>query len=342
MDDEAKPSSNLSLVLSETLEATLSTVGAALKNNALVAFNRLLVSAADVANAKVQRHVVLTNANTAAEKLLVDAAAEQLAKRMEVDPTYVIAANTKFAAGILRKQVNVNRTVEHALEALQHVPASPGALQPGPNEEVSPDWLNNFESLAEQMSTAQAQRLFGRILAGEIRRPGSFSIRTVKLLAELDNDAARMFVAACSMAVAFQTPSGITDVVLPFVSDTDSRALEPWGIDAKSLHLLREVGLITTQPRLAVMCRTAVVEQGEPKDCLLHQGRRWALHPQQKLGDGFKPFMWGIAFTRIGMELFPIVELSPKDDFTAHIIGKFETFKLRMDPLRMVSGAESA
>ena len=45
------------------------------------------------------------------------------------------------------------------------------------------------------------QRRFGRVLAGEIEKPGSYSTRTVKILSELDHDVAVLFKKLCSMRV---------------------------------------------------------------------------------------------------------------------------------------------
>lgn len=59
--------------------------------------------------------------------------------------------------------------------------------------ELSEDWLNYFEEYAEKASSEKVKRLWGRILAGEIRRPKTFSLRTLRFLSELDMDTAQSF-----------------------------------------------------------------------------------------------------------------------------------------------------
>ena len=53
------------------------------------------------------------------------------------------------------------------------------------NEPVNSDWLNRFFSIVEDVSDAEMQQLWARILAGEIKRPKSYSLRTLELLKNL-------------------------------------------------------------------------------------------------------------------------------------------------------------
>jgi hypothetical protein len=54
------------------------------------------------------------------------------------------------------------------------------------------------------MTSEQMKRLFGKILAGEIRHPQSYSIKTVRLVAQLDNRAAELFRVICSLSVSLR------------------------------------------------------------------------------------------------------------------------------------------
>jgi hypothetical protein len=51
--------------------------------------------------------------------------------------------------------------------------------------EIDDDWLNMFARFAEDKSSEELKGLFGRILAGEIRNPGAFSLRTIQFLSTL-------------------------------------------------------------------------------------------------------------------------------------------------------------
>jgi len=59
--------------------------------------------------------------------------------------------------------------------------------------EVDPDWLNHFGRHAEMASSEKVRDLWAKVLAGEVRQPGSFSLTTMRLLAELDQRMASWF-----------------------------------------------------------------------------------------------------------------------------------------------------
>lgn len=79
-----------------------------------------------------------------------------------------------------RKLQNRAATMKAALEEMQSNPSTEDA--PG---EIEDDWLNLFVRLSEDKTTEELQRLFGKVLSGEIQRPGSFSLRTIQVLSTI-------------------------------------------------------------------------------------------------------------------------------------------------------------
>jgi len=65
-----------------------------------------------------------------------------------------------------------------------------------PTNDAEPDvdWLNVFTSYAEKASTERMQKHWASVLAGEIRRPGSFSLTTLQLLSVVDSELAQIIV----------------------------------------------------------------------------------------------------------------------------------------------------
>ena len=59
--------------------------------------------------------------------------------------------------------------------------------------QIDDDWLNIFGLHAGNASSERARVLWGRILSGEIRKPGSFSLITLRVLSELDQRTANTF-----------------------------------------------------------------------------------------------------------------------------------------------------
>jgi hypothetical protein len=96
--------------------------------------------------------------------------------------------------------------------ALEDIEASPAAADAG--SEIEDDWLNLFARLSEDKSSEELQQLFGKILSGEIRRPGSFSLRTLQLMSTITKADAE----ALSRLLSYV----INGVVLPFQTDQEA------------------------------------------------------------------------------------------------------------------------
>lgn len=73
--------------------------------------------------------------------------------------------------------------------------------EPDAQSEIDDDWLNLFARLAEDKSSEELQGLFGRILGGEIRKPGSFSLRTIQFPSTLSKDDAHAITNFLSYAL---------------------------------------------------------------------------------------------------------------------------------------------
>ena len=90
-----------------------------------------------------------------------------------------------------RRLLNLASVAQIAIEDLRdHSSASDAGTAAS---EISDDWLNWFQDFAEKASSESVRTLWGKILAGEARKPGRFSIGTLRTLAEIDHDTALLF-----------------------------------------------------------------------------------------------------------------------------------------------------
>lgn len=139
--------------------------------------------------------------------------------------------------------------------------------------EISDDWLNEFRDVACKKSSEEAQDLFAKVLAGEIRKPGSISLLALTTLANMDQEVAKLFNTFCSLclvhlddpnAIMAGDPFNIEDARLPILrsSMTDvqtkkntnpsmkefteySQSLfDKYNLNAKSFQLLLDHNLI--------------------------------------------------------------------------------------------------
>jgi hypothetical protein len=70
----------------------------------------------------------------------------------------------------------------------------------GPGKAISPDWAAVFRDSCKNVSDEEMRILWGKLLAGELAKPGSFSPRTMNALRLLLPEEARAFNRLCSYA----------------------------------------------------------------------------------------------------------------------------------------------
>lgn len=58
---------------------------------------------------------------------------------------------------------------------------------------VDKDWMNRFLNVTQDVSEDQMQEVWGKVLAGEVNKPGTFSLRTMELLKNLSKGEAELF-----------------------------------------------------------------------------------------------------------------------------------------------------
>lgn len=124
------------------------------------------------------------------------AIAEVAAKTAAADPALVERALSTFASEAVRKQEAREGVAKEALKVLSDQSSQDGArdsTSAGPDVDVDEDWLNIFLGYAEKASSDRLRVHWGRVLAGEIRKPGTFSGQSMRILSEIDSETARIF-----------------------------------------------------------------------------------------------------------------------------------------------------
>jgi hypothetical protein len=64
------------------------------------------------------------------------------------------------------------------------------------SEPVSQDWVTRFFSIVEDVSDFEMQKIWSQILAGEIKKPKSYSLRTLEVLRNMTKEEADLFIKA--------------------------------------------------------------------------------------------------------------------------------------------------
>ena len=107
------------------------------------------------------------------------------------------------------------------------------------------DWLAFFKGKLDQLGTEEAKLLFGKVLAGEIKQPGSFSKRSVSILAEMGPVVGRLFDALCNISTVISKQH--VRVVTLGVGDVGENSLEEFGLPFEALNHLIDAGLIFSE-----------------------------------------------------------------------------------------------
>jgi Protein of unknown function (DUF2806) len=303
-----------------------------IRKNALKAFARLCSTAVEYPLTLINNAMAEREAESRARIKLIDVSADQIAAQLQINPEYARAAATKFAQRIVRERVNIDRIAAIAAVELTSEPSTvtPDSGEAPEAPPISEDWLNAFETEAAQLSSDQMQRLFGKILAGEIKRPKSFSIKTIKLMAHLDNRAATLFHSLCSLSISMHLPTsvdvGILDVrVASLDGNAAANSLQPFGLGFDALNILQEYGLIISDYNSWMDYRPAVVQEGRVSLPAVYQNTKWGFI-QKIVAPLTNPFtIHGVGFSQSGKELLPIVDIQPNEQYTVALKNFFDT-----------------
>ncbi len=295
------------------------------RRNFLKAAGQLCSAAIDIPVAHLTGIADERRAETAARIRLINTSADQIAEQMRTDPEYAHVAVQKFGQRVLREQVNLDLITQKAAGELADTSDTVAQSESNePDETINDDWLNAFETEAKQKSTEEMQALFGKILAGEIRRPGSYSTRAVRILGSLDQSIANLFVRLCSMGI-----SQFDDIRVPSVGgNASNNALQEYGLNFSALNALNEYGLIISDYHSWQEPTPCVAVPGLEQQAVCipfgYQGKHWILLPSSNSRIGKKLRINGVAFTLAGRELSRIVNTEPMEKYSRELVQFFK------------------
>lgn len=174
---------------------TISGVPSALVPNSIKALDRLVGAAVDIPVAWLNQQKAKIDAKTQAFTLVEASIAKSAAIQAAMDPQTVNRAMSALVRKEYAKQINKDHVAKATITELKEDNAQ--FLDAECSNELDDDWLNIFERYAEDASTERLQNLWGRVLAGEIRKPGRFSMRTLRFLSEFSQADAIQFANFC-------------------------------------------------------------------------------------------------------------------------------------------------
>ena len=229
-----------------------------------------------------------------------------------------------------KRQGNISAIVHRAAAELPD-----GELE---DHEPDHDWTARFFNDAQDVSSVEMQILWGRVLAGEVERPGSTSIRTLGVLRNLNQATASLFRRLCSVCVSLQLDeANVWDARVPSLEGNAAHnALRQYGLGFGQLNVLNEHGLIISDYNSWFDYRASIgLHRSQAKTGMIvipfsFQGRYWILSPTTERAPDREFRLSGVALTRSGRELQRVVELEPMEDYAHALVQFFQARKLQV------------
>lgn len=313
--------------LANTLESVITGIPAPVKKNFLKAFGQLCTAAVDVPVAWLEGKASEIRASTSARVHILESTGERIQNELNIPKEYLAKASSKFASKIIKEQINLDGIILTTANELsnQEIKEENQTI-----EEISDDWLNEFESHARLKSSNEMNLIFSKILSGEISKPGTYSLRTIRLISQLDNDAARFFQVLCSLAISLHSKSYSTDTRVVYFDDLlTNSSLGKYGLSVDAINILQEYGLIIPEYQ-SYHNYSDCIRQEEFKQLnnktICFQKRHYVLTPtfHQKTFGGV--YLLGIVLTKAGKELLEIIpsveQEQYKKDLTSFLLSK--------------------
>jgi uncharacterized repeat protein (TIGR03899 family) len=96
----------------------------------------------------------------------------------------------RLALQEVRRQKNIESIINQAVKSLPESVSS---------EPVYPDWISRFFDECKDVSNEDLQKIWGRLLSGEVATPGACSRKTLAILKDLNNNDAYIFNRLCNL-----------------------------------------------------------------------------------------------------------------------------------------------
>lgn len=141
-------------------------------------------------------------------------------------PHGIEIAGQNLRAEAIRQEISIAKAVLYAEEELQTDSSEP------PQDSPQDDWLLRWREFAAGVSSDELQQIWGKVLAGEVKSPGRFSLRTLEFLRNLS-----------------QAEAQVIERISPFVISNvlyygDAAMLETEGVSFDDLLALQELGVL--------------------------------------------------------------------------------------------------
>lgn len=206
----------------------------------------------------------------------------------------VFRAQNRFLFQEMKKQQNIESVVANAYTALENVTS----VSETP---VDVDWVSEFFNAVANVSSEQMQQLWGKLLAGEIKQPGSFSLRTLETLKKLSQKEAHIFEEISPFVLKCKGDREGSYFDFFLMRDMDGNLLPRYGMAFNKIMMLCEAGILSENYQISIILDIAA------NDLALIEGRQKAIQIKNLGDQSIRLSHLVHSLTESGKELLPIV-----------------------------------
>lgn len=236
-------------------------------------------------------------------------------------PDTLRVAGTTAALEHARKEINSAKAVLYAEEQLAGDPQQP------PDRQVEEDWLFAWREYAGRVAAEDLQRLWGSVLAGEIKSPGQYSIRTMEFLKTLSKEEAEIISKLARYSVDGRIARG------------QKTYLEANGISFGLLLRMQEMGIVSGVEAVGLNTTYKTIVEGRFLKALLSNGKVLIVEHD----DPAKTLKLEVyLLTAVGVQILGLGTFEPDLEYLS-LIGKqiaAQEFKVQLCDWRQVSENE--
>jgi hypothetical protein len=197
--------------VSASVKVTGDGLFARIKSRFFSAVDRYGGNVVDQHNPDIEDAIATKRAMTDGRVRLINEVSNQAMKRLKADPEFAQRAIENQFGTIFRQQANEDAVHVEAAEVLKLSPPKQDSVEGGPDK-LSEEFLDRFEPRARMASSDEMRKKWGRVLAEEVKAPGIFTVRAIRIVDELDAETAQLFERFCGSLFGNVVPKVLVDL----------------------------------------------------------------------------------------------------------------------------------
>lgn len=211
----------------------------------------------------------------------------------------------------LKEQKNIESIILNSAEQL----SSEKTIS---EEPVDDDWIARFFKYAEDITNEDMQKIWGKVLAGEIKQPETFSLRTLEVLRNLTKKDADILTRAANLKIS----STETDFI--HINKTETN-LDKYNFTFKDQLHLKELGILQSNPNLHITLNKTSC------DSTVYFDTGKYLIKVCKEKDTSKHTIYILSFTSVGREILKLINATIDENYFKEFCKEISSHHLKLE-----------